>query len=86
MGDDRGRGELFVPDQLGEIDRVGGQRIVAVRRPVAVAMAAQVQREDAIVVAQVAGDEIPAVGVIIAAMDQDDRRGVTTRPFEIMQP
>jgi hypothetical protein len=51
-----------------------GDAVHRARRPCAVAVAAQVERVDVIVLAQSACDAIPVAGVIQSAVDQDQRR------------
>ena len=64
----------------------GANRIVAVSCPIAVAVAALIERDAVEVVAQREADEIPGVRGQCAAMQKDDRRPVLVAPVEVMEP
>ena len=86
VGDDRHRRQLLLMDQLREVVDVGGHRIAAVRRPLAVAMTAQIGREDVPVATQRRGDPVPVAAMIPPAMDEQQRRRARISPIDIVQP
>src|SRR6266478_712128 len=61
-------------EERGEIENVLGDAVGGAGRPGAVAVAAQVQREDVIVLAQDARDPIPIASVVQAAVNEHQRR------------
>ncbi len=58
-------------DQRGEIQHVLGDAVDRARRPGAVAVAAQIERINMVIVAERAGHPIPVAGVIQTAVDQN---------------
>ena len=75
----------MVDKPLG-VGELGAHRIVGVVRPIAVAVAALVEREAVVVVAQRQADEVPGMRVQRAAMQKHDRRQVLVAPVEIVKP
>src|SRR5205823_1167564 len=59
--------------------------IIAVGRPLAVAMAAQVRRQDMPVLAQRIGNPVPVAAVVAPTMDEEQRRPCRIAPIDIMQ-
>ena len=64
---------------------MGLQRIVAIGRPFAVAMAAQVERERAHAIAQLVADDVPGVRGETAAVEEERIGARVTVPVEEMQ-
>src|SRR5437764_14171374 len=64
----------------------GANRIVAVSCPIAVAVAALIERDAVEVVAQCQADEIPGMRGQCPAMQKHDRRPVLIAPVEVMEP
>src|SRR5262249_3554178 len=65
----------------GEIEYVLGKRVERTRRPSAVAVAAQIECVDVIILAQIAGHPIPIARVITSAVDENERRLVLAAPI-----
>src|SRR3546814_12551135 len=59
--------------------------ILPIGRPGAVAMAAQVGRDDMIAVRQSFGDPVPASAMVATAVDEQQRRRRLVPPIDIMQ-
>src|SRR3546814_18862954 len=59
--------------------------ILPIGRPGAVAMAAQVGRDDMIAVRQSFGDPVPASAMVATAVDEQQRRRRLVPPIAIMQ-
>ena len=74
MRDDRHRRQLLLMDQLAEIVDIGRGRVVAVGRPLAVAMAAQIGRQHMPVAAQRRRDPVPVAAMVAPAMHEQQRR------------
>ncbi len=74
----------FVDKALG-VGELGGDRIVGVLRPVAVAMPALVERQAVVLVTQRQAYQIPGMGGQRAAVEKHHRRQVLPAPIEIMQ-
>ena len=86
MRDDRRRRQTLLMDQLREIVDIGGGRIIAVGRPLAVAVTAQIGRQHMPIPAQGARDPIPIAAVVTPAMHQQQGRRGRVAPIHIMQP
>ena len=86
MGNERHRREPLLIDQLREVVDVAGHGVGAGRRPLAIAMAAQVGRDDVPVVAQPLRHPVPIAAMVLAAVQQDQRRRVRVAPVDVMQP
>src|SRR5262249_16444524 len=82
--DGHGR-ELLLMDELGEIVDVARHVVIAVGRPLAVAVTAQVGRDDVPLVPQPRGDPIPVAAMIAPAVEQDQRRRPRIAPVDVMQ-
>src|SRR6266478_876970 len=83
---DHGHGrKLALMNELGEIVDKTRHGVAAVLRPLAVAMPAQIGRDDVPAVAKPLHHPVPAARMIAAAMDQHQRRRVRIAPIEIMQ-
>src|SRR5204863_6359834 len=80
------RRQALLVDQLSEIVDIGGGRIIAVRRPLAVAVAAQIGRQHMPIPAQGARDPIPIAAVVATTVDQQQGRRGGVTPIHIMQP
>ena len=78
ISDDRRGAERF--DQVGEVEHEVGDRVHAADRPGAVAVAAQVGRNDVPVVAQLARHPVPVARVIAAAVHEHQRSARTRCP------
>src|SRR3546814_7988349 len=74
MGDDRHRREVELMDELREVIDEAVHVILPIGRPGAVAMAAQVGRDDMIAVRQSFGDPVPASAMVATAVDEQQRR------------
>ena len=86
MRDDRHRRQLLLMDQLREVVDIGGDRIAAVGRPLAVAVTAQIGRQDVPVVAQRLRHPVPVAAMVAPAMHQQQRRRAGIAPIDVMQP
>src|SRR3546814_9680347 len=75
MRDDRQRAEVELMDQLREIVDEAVHVVIAVGRPGAVAMSAQVGCDDMIAALQLFGDPVPVAAMVAAAVDEQQRRG-----------
>src|SRR3954453_12862522 len=75
----------MVDKALGVRER-GADRIITVMGPVAVAMAALIERNAVIFVAQRQADEVPGMRGQGAAMQEDDGRQMLVAPVEVMKP
>ena len=82
---DRQRRQLLLVDQLREVIDAGAHRIVAISRPAAVAVTAQVRRDDVPVMAQFLGHPVPAAAMVPPAMQQDQGRRIGIAPIDIMK-
>src|SRR5258708_7455293 len=83
---DQGHGrKLALMNELREIVDKARHGIAAVLRPLAVAMPAQIGRDDMPAVAKPLHHPVPAARMVAAAMDQHQRRCVRIAPIEIMQ-
>ena len=72
-------------DQLGKVIDEGIYLVIAVRRPGAVAMTAQVRRDDVPVLGQFLGHPVPAAAMVAPAMLKDQRRGIGIAPIDIVE-
>jgi hypothetical protein len=84
MGDDR---DFVVPqrvDQLGKVVDEGVHFVIAVRCPRAVAVAAQVRRDDVPVLREFFGHPIPAAAMVAPAVLQDQRRRFGVAPIDVV--
>src|SRR5580700_683108 len=86
MRDDGDRRQLLLMDQLRQVVDIGGRRIVAVGGPLAVAMAAQIGRQDVPVLAQRGSHPVPIAAMVAPAMDEQKRRRARVAPVDVMQP
>ena len=86
VGDDRDRRQPLLVDELGEVVDVAGHRVAAVGRPLAVAVAAQVGRDDVPVVPQRRRRPVPVPAVVAPAVEQEQRRLVRIAPVHVVQP
>ena len=80
--------ELVEPEMVDEPLGVGdlsADRIVQVVGPVAVAVAALVERDAVVVVAQGEAAQIPGVCIERAAVQKDDRRQMLVAPIEVVE-
>src|SRR3984893_674046 len=80
--------KLSEPEPSGELGQVAGLIGVAVgagRGPRALAVTADIEREDAIAILEVPGERVEGVCTPGVAVDADDRRGRGLAPFEVMQ-
>src|SRR5438552_14771625 len=75
----------MVDKALGVRER-RANRIIAVMGPVAVAVAALIERDAVIFVAQRQADEVPGMRRQGAAMQEDDGRQMLVAPIEVMEP
>src|ERR1051326_6940419 len=75
----------MVDKSLG-VRECGADRIIAVLRPVGVAMAALIERDAAEVVAHGEADEVPGMRGQRAAMQKYDCRQLLVAPVEIVKP
>src|SRR6059058_4804540 len=75
----------MVDKALGVRER-RANRIIAVMGPVAVAVAALIERDAVIFVAQRQADEVPGMRRQGAAMQEDDGRQMLVAPIEIVKP
>src|SRR5438105_6836993 len=73
-------------DKALAVGERGANRIVAVSCPIAVAVAALIERDAVEVVAQREADEIPGMRGQCPAMQEHDRRPVLIAPVEVMKP
>ena len=71
-------------DQLGEIINISRDCVIAVGRPLAVAVTAQIRRQNMPVMPQCIGDPIPVAAVVAPAMDEEKRRRLRIPPINIM--
>src|SRR5579884_1817502 len=72
--------EAELVDKAGGVAQRRGDRIIAVGRPVGVAVAALVGRDAAVFVAQGEADKVPGMGGQRAAVEKDDRRQMLVAP------
>jgi hypothetical protein len=72
-------------NELGEVVDVARHGVAAVPRPLAVAMPAQIGRNDVPAVAQPLRHPVPVAGMVAAAMDQHQRRRLRVAPVEIVK-
>jgi len=72
-------------DQLRQIVDIVRCHIGTLGRPGAVAMATQVRCDDMIILRQRPRRPVPAAGVVEPAMHQDQRRGCTVAPIQIVE-
>ena len=73
------------PQLVDERERVLGhrrRRVVGVARPLAVVVAALVDREHVVAVGEVQADEVPGVRGLVAAVEQQQRRRAGLAPLE----
>src|SRR3546814_7960005 len=82
MRDDRQRAEIELMDQLREVIDEAVHVVIAVRRPGAVAMPAQVGGDDMITALQLFGDPVPVAAMVAAAVDEQQWRGAAIRSEE----
>ena len=75
----------MVDKPLG-VGKLRAHRVVGVLRPIGVAVAALVERDAMIVVAQRQADEVPGMGIERAAMQEHDRRQMLVAPVEVVKP
>ena len=73
-------------DQLREIVDITSNCIIAVRRPLAVAMAAQIRRQNMPVVPECVGDPVPVATVVTPAVDEKKWRPAGITPIDVVQP
>jgi len=85
MRDDGNRAAVELVDQLGEVIDEAIDRVIAVGRPGAVAMAAQIGRDDVVMVAQPFGDPVPVAAMVAAAVDEQQGRCARIAPIDIME-
>src|SRR3546814_6054110 len=85
MRDDRQRAEIELMDQLREVIDEAVHVVIAVRRPGAVAMPAQVGGDDMITALQLFGDPVPVAAMVAAAVDEQPWRGAAVAPVDIVQ-
>ena len=78
--------QFLLMDQLGQVVDIGGGRVIAVGRPLAVAVAAQIGGEDVPVMAQRLRQPIPVAAMVAPAMDEEERRRAGVAPVDIVQP
>jgi hypothetical protein len=72
-------------DQVGEIQQQRGHGVIGIGRPGAVAMAAQIRGDHVPVGGQFARDPVHRMGMVEAAVLQDQRRRIRVAPVEIVQ-
>src|ERR1051325_1653234 len=77
--------EAELVDKALGVGELGPNRIISVMCPVAVAMAALVERDAMILLAQREADEVPGVRGQGAAMQEQDRRQLLVAPIEIVR-
>src|SRR5580704_6482466 len=77
--------KLLHADELCEIKYVGGHRIVAIARPGAVTVPAQIRSDHIPVVAQCLRRPIPAAAVIAAAVQKNEWRRGRITPVGVVQ-
>ena len=82
----RHRRQLLLMNQLRQVVDIAAHGVVAVGRPLAVAMAAQVRRDDVPVIAEAFGHPVPVPAVIPPPVHQQQRRRVRIAPVDVMQP
>ena len=85
MGDDRDRRQPLLMDELVDVVDVRRHGVVAVRRPLAVAMPAQVGTDDVPVVTQGLRHPVPVAAVVPPAVDQEQRRRVGVAPIDVVK-
>ncbi len=85
MPDDGQRISLDNVGQRGEIEHVFGEAVHRARRPRAVAVAAQVERVDVVIVTQRSRGPIPHARVIEAAVHQNQRGFSVGAPIPELQ-
>src|SRR5215471_12628122 len=73
-------------NELREVVDIARHAVVAVLRPLAIAMPTQIRRDDVPAIAQSPRYPVPIARMIAAAMDQDERGRIRVSPIEIMQP
>ena len=71
--------------QLVDVERVVDHRVAAADRPLRVAVAAQVGRDDVEVAPQILRDPVPVARVVAAAVDQQQRRLLRVAPVDVVQ-
>ena len=85
VADDGERRAFDLVDEGGDVERELGDRVHAADRPGAVAVAAKVRRVDGIAVDETFGDEVPVAGVVLAAVDQEQRRLTAIAPDDVVE-
>src|SRR5215470_10486358 len=85
VGDDRHRRQALLMDELRQIVDVAGEGVAAVGGPRAVAVPAQVGRQDVPVVPECRGRPVPGAAVITAAVQHDERRLRGIAPVDVVQ-
>ena len=85
MGNDRDLIMTQGVNQLGKVIDEGVGFIIAVRRPGAIAVAAQIGGNDVPIFCQLFSHPIPAAAVIAPAVLEDQRRRVAIAPIDIVQ-
>ena len=79
------RGKLLLMDQLREVVHVLAHAIARTRRPLRVAVAAQIDGDDVVVGPQALRDPVPVVCVVAVAVDEQQRRRFGVAPVEVVQ-
>src|SRR5262249_52169251 len=72
VGDDVDPGVADLLDQLGKIDDVVGKPVLTAGGPIAIAVTAEVEGVDGVTAGERLSDEVPAAGVVAAAVNEDD--------------
>src|SRR3546814_16195392 len=85
MRDDRQRAEIELMDQLREVIDEAVHVVIAVRRPGAVAMPAQVGGDDMITALQLLCDPVPVAAMVAAAVEEQEWRGAAIATGDIVQ-
>ena len=85
MRHDRHRRQVLLVDELRQVVDVGRHRVIAVRRPLAVAMPAEIGADHVPVLAQSLRHPVPVPAVIAPAVNEEKRRRFRVAPVDIMQ-
>lgn len=85
MADEGHWRQLLLVDELRQVVDIGSHAVLAVRGPLAVAMAAQVGRNDVPVPMQLRDQRIPVATVIATAVQEYQRWLARIAPNDIMQ-
>ena len=85
MGDDGDWGQVVEQHELGQVEDIAHDRVIAGPAPPAVAVPAQVGADDVPVFAQRLRCPVPAAAVIAPAVKQDQRRCLRVAPVGVVK-